>query len=135
MPVSHSPGAAYGWRARIGLFQPGVVSDTNPFEFYMMAPSGVQMMLTSLGIDHPSEASYDRAITDLETPVERLLARQPDVMVQTGIPPLVIQGWGVEDELRKRVARLTAVPPVTCGMLPTDSSGSGARCATRMHRS
>ena len=42
MGVVHTEGAAYGWRARIGLLQPGNVSDTNPFEFYMM-PEGMSM--------------------------------------------------------------------------------------------
>ena len=118
MGVVHTPGAAYGWRARIGLLQPGVVSDTNPFEFYMMAPEGVQMVLTSLNLGGMTEANYERAIAGLETPVQRLLPRKPDVMVQTGIPPLVYHGWGIEEKLRERVAKLTSIPYVT------DAAGS-----------
>ena len=118
MGVVHTPGANYGWRARIGLLQPGVVSDTNPYEFYMMAPEGVQMVQTSLGIASLSEANYARAIAGLEAPVQRLLPRKPDVLIQTGIPPLVHGGWGVEEELRQRVAKLTSIPYVT------DAAGS-----------
>ena len=118
MGVVHTEGAAYGWRARIGLLQPGNVSDTNPFEFYMMAPEGVQMVLTSLNVASQSEEGYARAIADLETPVRRLLPRRPDVMIQTGVPPLVHAGWGIEDELRQRVAKLTSVPYIT------DAAGS-----------
>ena len=118
MGVVHTPGANYGWRARIGLLQPGIVSDTNPYEFYMMAPEGVQMVQTSLGIASLSEANYARAIADLEAPVQRLLPRKPDVLIQTGIPPLVHSGWGVEEELRQRVAKLTSIPYVT------DAAGS-----------
>lgn len=109
----HSPGATYGWRARIGLLQPGLVSDTNPYEFYMMAPQGVQMLQTSLGVAAFDNENYERAVANLETPVKRLLQRHPDVLVQTGIPPLVLQGWGIEDKLKARVAELTPLPYVT----------------------
>ena len=113
MPVQHSPGAAYGWRARIGLLQPGLVSDTNPFEFYMMSPPGVQMVLTSLGLSSMSNENYERVIASLEIPVQRLLPRGPDAIIQTGIPPLVYHGWGIEEELRARVAKLTPTPYIT----------------------
>jgi maleate isomerase len=118
MGVVHTPGASYGWRARIGLLQPGIVSDTNPYEFYMMAPEGVQMLQTSLGIASLSKENYARAIAGLEAPVQRLLPRKPDVLIQTGIPPLVHGGWGVEETLRQRVAKLTPIPYVT------DAAGS-----------
>ncbi len=113
MPLTNvSPGAAYGWRARFGLLQPSMVSDTNPFEFYSMAPPGVQLVLTSLGIADggPREEAYDRAIAGIETPIRRLLARTVDVIVQAGVPPIVNKGWGFEDELRARVAQWTDVP-------------------------
>lgn len=113
MGVVHTEGAGYGWRARIGLLQPGSVSDTNPFEFYMMAPEGVQLVLTSLNVPSYSEQGYAQAIAGLEAPVQRLLPRKPDVMIQTGVPPLVHAGWGIEDELRERVAKVTSVPYIS----------------------
>ncbi|MFC1815066.1 hypothetical protein ACFL0M_03795 [Thermodesulfobacteriota bacterium] len=113
MGITHSPGAAYGWRARIGLLQPGVVSDTNPYEFYLMAPQGVQLILTSLGVGGMSQKNYDRAIANFETPVKRLVARKPDAIIQAGIPPLVTHGWGIEDELRARVAKITSTPYIS----------------------
>ncbi len=84
----------------------------------MMAPEGVQMVLTSLGLGGMSVANYERALAGLEGPVERLLPRKPNAIIQTGIPPLVHAGWGVEAELRERVARLTPVPYIT------DAAGS-----------
>ena len=110
-PIAH-PGASYGWRARFGLLQPSTVCDTNAFEFYLMAPPGVQLVLTSLGIwgDGPREELYERAIAGIEEPIRRLLARQADVIVQAGVPPIVNKGWGFEDELRARVAQWTDLP-------------------------
>src|SRR6478672_2381817 len=104
------PGASYGWRARFGLLQPTLVSDNNPFEFYLMAPEGVQMVLTSLGIRQTVPGEYDRAIAGLEEPIRRLLSRGVDVIVQAGVPPIVTRGWGFEEELKRRVAEWTDVP-------------------------
>jgi maleate isomerase len=111
MPLNQaSPGAAYGWRARFGMLQPSLVTDNNPYEFYLMAPPGVQLVLTSLGIAVPGSASYEQAVANIETPIRRLLDRNVDVIVQAGVPPVVEKGWGFEDELRKRVAQWTDVP-------------------------
>lgn len=112
MPLAH-PGASYGWRARIGLLQPGAVSDNNPFEFYLMAPPGVQMILTSYGVPELSTAGYAQAIAGIESPIRRLISRKADVLVQAGVPPTVTAGWGSEDELRARVAAWTDLPFVT----------------------
>jgi maleate isomerase len=111
-PVAYA-GAGYGWRARFGLLQPTLVSDNNPFEFYLMAPEGVQMVLTSLGIRQTVPGEYDRAIAALEEPIRRLLSRGVDVIVQAGVPPIVSRGWGFEEELKQRVAAWTDVPFAT----------------------
>src|SRR5687768_17382271 len=84
MPLTNaSPGAAYGWRARIGMLQPTMVSDTNPVEFYLMAPPGVQLVLTSLGLSdgQHSDEDYLRAIAGIETPLRRLHGRRVDAIV------------------------------------------------------
>ncbi len=109
MPVVN-PGASYGWRARIGLLQPTLGCDTNAFEFYLMAPEGVQMLLTSLGIETPGLPAYETAIAGIETPIRRLLGRRPDCIVQAGVPPIVTKGWGFEDELKARVAKIPELP-------------------------
>ena len=105
--------APYGWRARIGMLQPSLVADNNPHEFYLMAPPGVQLVLTSLGMVERSQRTADAAVHALdrvEEPVRRLVARRVDVIVQAGIPLVTNHGCGYEAELRDRVARITPLP-------------------------
>jgi maleate isomerase len=94
------------------MLQPTRVSDTNPYEFYLMAPRGVQLVLTSLGLGEGQhrDDEYQRAIAEIEEPIRRLLGRKVDAIVQAGVPPIVMQGWGYEDELRARIGDLTDVP-------------------------
>ncbi len=111
--IAH-PGASYGWRARLGLLQPRNVSDTNPYEFYLMAPDGVQLVLTSLGLTGPlTQEKYDQAVENIAGPIGLLEARGVDSIVQAGIPPIVTRGWGFEEEVLKRVRSITSIPFAT----------------------
>jgi maleate cis-trans isomerase len=94
------------------MLQPTMVTDNNPFEFYLMAPPGVQLVLTSLGLPEGvrGDDAYARAIAGIEEPIRRLLGRGVDVIIQAGVPPIVEKGWGFEDELRARVAQWTELP-------------------------
>lgn len=114
MQFAAHPGASYGWRARLGLLQPRTVSDTNPFEFYLMAPDGVQLVLTSLGITGPlSQDKYNQAIAGIAGPISLLQSKGVDSIVQAGVPPVVTRGWGFEEEVQRRVGEITPIPFAT----------------------
>jgi hypothetical protein len=108
--LSYSQGAAYGWRARIGMLKPSAVIDNNAHEFYLMAPPGVELFVTSLGVGGMRQDEYDKAIANFEHPLRLLLHHQPDVILQAGVPPIVTRGWGFEDTLRASVAESPASP-------------------------
>ena len=40
----------YGYRARIGYTSPPLVTEVFPYEFYRMAPAGVTLAISTLGI-------------------------------------------------------------------------------------
>jgi maleate cis-trans isomerase len=88
------------------------VAENNPYEFYLMAPPGVTIIVTSMahGRD-PAVANPFRS--GLEAAVRRLIDREVDVIVQAGVPATVSQGWGYDDEVRGWVAHLTERPFVT----------------------
>ena len=66
----NDPVPGSGRRLADALLQPTRVSDTNPYEFYLMAPTGVQLVLTSLGLGEGqhSDDEYERAIAEIEEP-------------------------------------------------------------------
>lgn len=113
--VSH-PGAAYGWRARIGFLQPAMGNPNHPYEFYLIAPEGVTISVISLrSVEDPateflSAESLNEVVRRLPLGVKALLAQGVQVVVQAGIPHLAIQGRSIEDTLRTQVAAITDIP-------------------------
>jgi maleate isomerase len=110
-------GAPYGWRARIGFMQSSAGIDNHPFEFYLMAPEGVQLVMISLrGLaDQQDEStlsadSLNQAVERIPAGLRELLKHDVDVIVQPGVPHITIQGWGFEEKLRAEVSSLTTVP-------------------------
>ena len=110
-------GAAYGWRARIGFMQSSSGIDNHPFEFYLIAPEGVQLVMVSLrSLDDPEEPNtllaenLNRSVSRIPAGVRELLRHDIDVIVQAGVPHITIQGWGFEDKLRAEVAQITTLP-------------------------
>ncbi|MEK7214432.1 MAG: hypothetical protein AAB289_02400 [Chloroflexota bacterium] len=114
-------GAAYGWKARFGLLAAHPAPENIPFEFYLMAPPGVTLIITSQDIVIPQEArgtpdlqaAYDAAVVRAEKAVGELASRHPDVLLQLGLPTIVTKGWGQEEVYRQRMAKITSIPLVT----------------------
>ncbi|MBI2985323.1 MAG: hypothetical protein HYY45_01010 [Deltaproteobacteria bacterium] len=113
MSNAYVAGASYGWRARIGMLVPSLPFDTNVHEFYLMAPEGVSLIITWLGVGGMAQERYDRAIANIAEPLRMVTQRKADVILQAGVPPLVTRGPGFEAELLARVAQLTSVPFIT----------------------
>ncbi len=56
----------YGWRARIGFLGPSSTIDTPAYEFYRMAPPGVAMVGTIMGIRILTDDDIERALQELD---------------------------------------------------------------------
>jgi maleate isomerase len=102
--------AEYGWRARIGMLKPSPVIDNNAHEFYLMAPEGVELFVTSMGVSHKDQSEYDKAVAGLHRPLSLLVRHEPQVILQAGVPPIVTRGWGFEGQVLARVREITSIP-------------------------
>ncbi len=105
-----TPGASYGWRARIGMLVPSVPMDTNVHEFYLMAPEGVSLIIAPMGVRRMAQEEYDRAMANIEEPLRLVAEQKADVIIQAGVPPLVTHGPGFEAQVLARVAEVTHLP-------------------------
>jgi len=113
MPLNASLGAPYGWRARIGLITPSPGHENNAYEFYLMAPEGVTICMTSLRVMALTQEQYSGALGRMEAAVAEMVSRKVDAMVQAGVPLTVTQGWDFHNQLTAQVAGLTKIPFAT----------------------
>ena len=106
-------GATYGWRARIGFVTPSPGHENNGYEFYLMAPDGVTIVMTSLHVTQLTQQQYDDAVGRMDVAVAELEDRRVDSIIQAGVPLVVTRGWGFEEKLLAEVAGQTAIPFAT----------------------
>ncbi len=113
MALKASMGATYGWRARIGFVTPSPGHENNGYEFYLMAPDGVTIVMTSLHVTQLTQQQYDDAVSRMDAAVKELEDRRVDSIIQAGVPLVVTRGWGFEETLLAEVAGHTAIPFAT----------------------
>ena len=113
MALNASLGAPYGWRARIGFITPSPGHENNAYEFYLMAPEGVTICMTSLRVMALNQEAYSGALGRVEAAVAEMVGRKVDAMVQAGVPLTVTQGWDFHNRLSAQVAGLTKIPFAT----------------------
>ena len=113
MALKASMGATYGWRARVGFVTPSPGHENNGYEFYLMAPDGVTIVMTSLHVTELTQQQYNDAVSRMGVAVAELRDRRVDSIIQAGVPLIVTRGWGFEEKLLAEVAQQTAIPMAT----------------------
>jgi len=100
----------YGWNARIGFLSPGVVDESISRQFYRMAPDGVTMVRTSLGVKAVTPGEINDALSRAEVAAKELMKEAPDCVIIGGSPTVVIGGIGSDKELIDHIQSVTNVP-------------------------
>jgi hypothetical protein len=67
----------YGYRGRIGFLQPGIVGEAIPVQFYRMAPPGVTLVTTSLGLRELTVGEVESALDKTEAAARELGKSKP----------------------------------------------------------
>src|SRR5262245_8633760 len=107
--LSSEQGAPYGWRARIGFITPSAVVENNAYEVYLMAPRGLTIALTPMGMNVFAPGAAEDFLRRLPASIEQLVDRKVQVLVQAGVPQVVTGGWGFEERIRDVVAQFADV--------------------------
>jgi maleate isomerase len=99
-PAADDLGTMYGHRARIGYTSPMAATEVFPYEFYMMAPPGVSLVVSTLAVLERSKEEVDRSY-DMSLQAARELARaKVDVLVLGGVPINLSRGSDVGGLIR-----------------------------------
>jgi len=109
---ANKPRDIYGYRARIGYLSPPAATEVFPYEFYMVAPKGVSLVVSTLAISAMNKEEIDRSY-EMSLRAARELARaQVDVVVFGGRPINRARGGNIQDVISE-VERDIKVPVLT----------------------
>ena len=100
----------YGYRGRIGFLQPGIVGEAIPVQFYRMAPPGVTLVTTSLGLRDVTVGEVETALDKTEAAARELGRSKPGCIVFGGSPTVAVPGFGSEATIVEAVAKASGVP-------------------------
>ncbi len=105
-------GLIYGHRARIGYTSPFAATEVFPYEFYLMAPESVTLVISTLAVMERTRDEIDRSY-DMSLRAAKELARvKVDLIVLGGVPINLSRGSDVGGLIRE-VERDTGVPVAT----------------------
>ena len=103
----------YGWRARIGFLRPGIVDESLACQFYQMAPRGVTIVQTTLGVTALTTDEITSALDRAKEAAQLLAQRHPDCIILGGSPTVVIGGYDSEEDLRRSVEQASGIQTAT----------------------
>src|SRR5437879_2025416 len=90
--------AIYGCRARIGFASPPLITETLLYEFYQIAPKGVTIALTTLGVWDVTAEELDHAFRLTQTVVKEMARAGVDFIVVGGVPVNLSVGLETMDD-------------------------------------
>ncbi|GAA5199889.1 aspartate/glutamate racemase family protein [Rugosimonospora acidiphila] len=99
----------YGWRARIGFLSPGAVDESSSRQFYRMAPPGVTIVRTALGVTDITPDQINEALSRAEDAARRLARTEPNCIILGGSPTVVVGGYGSDNVLVERIGRASGI--------------------------
>lgn len=103
----------YGFRARIGYTSPPATTEVFPYEFYLVAPKGVTLVITTLAIMEMDRAEVDRSYQITLAAVDAMRQAEVDVMVLGGVPINVSKGHEHVPVLIKEMEQKVGCPVTT----------------------
>ena len=102
----------FGWRARIGYICPSVF-EMIAYDFYRLAPPGVGMIGVTCMIEGWSADAYKHGLSQIERCAADLARRKCDFVIHSGVPLVVSQAAGFENQLIRQLEAITQTPATT----------------------
>lgn len=102
----------YGWRARIGKVEPSR-GDTYQYEFYQMAPKGVVLVVSIIGLFNLTKEEISAAYLKYQEAARDLAEVGVDVIALGGSPVFQLKGFGSDKEMIQEIEQETGIPTLT----------------------
>ncbi len=118
---SRQMGGVWGWRGILGYICPSVAGKEEQ-QFYQVAPEGVGLLVTTLGIDAPSDdKEVEKALSKVDEAAMQLAESGANFIYLGGFPLVLIRGYGWDKQLIERLEKVTKLPSTTSGTCCMDA--------------
>src|SRR6516162_9584922 len=95
----------YGHTGRIGYLSPGIIDETLSGQWYRMAPPGVTLVRTSLGLKDVTVEEVNSAVAKTEKASAELGKYKPHCIVFGGSPTVAVSGFGSDKAIVETIER------------------------------
>lgn len=102
----------FGWRARIGYLCPSVF-EMIAYDFYRIVPPGVGLIGVTCMIDGWNNDAYRKGLERIQACAKELGRGKCDFIIHAGVPLVVSQSVGCENDIIEKIEALTDVPATT----------------------
>lgn len=102
-----------GWRTHLGVIFPTPIPGRVIQEFYEVVPEGVDITSSSLTIRQLSAGDLKDAMTGVERAAEQMARFKVDLIYQLGVPPIVLNDPGYDQEIIARMESASGLPACT----------------------
>lgn len=95
---------------KIGVLSPRHVIDNQAYEFYRMAPPGIMLVMTPMGLEEFSAADIERVIAGADKRIDLLAERGVEIILASGVPLPILLGLDGHDRLLAHITERTGIP-------------------------
>ena len=95
---------------KIGCLAPLGVIGNEPYEFYRIAPPGIELFIIPVGLAEFSNQDVERVFAPMTSYLDQLLARGVDLIIQNGVPLPILMGLEGHDRLVRMMNEHAGIP-------------------------
>ncbi len=77
---------------KIGVLAPRSIIENQPYQFYRMAPPGVILVMTPMGLKEFSATDIERITKGLDEKLDLLMERGVEIIMASGVPLPILLG-------------------------------------------
>ena len=99
----------YGYTGRVGFLSPGIVDETLSAQFYRMAPPGVTLVRTSLGLRDVTVGEVEGVLARTEVAATTLGQFKPDCICFGGSPTVAVPGFGSDKRIIETIEKASGI--------------------------
>lgn len=100
-------------KRNVGCLYPHPQIDTSVYEFYQLVPHDIMLVAVPVDLKEFSREDIERIFAPLDEKLDQLVERSVDLILQLGVPPMVLTGLDFHDRTMAYIKERTGVEAIS----------------------